>query len=153
MEKHKSSYDSLLAEYGECIGMYCGHGALTLQDGKKFDCQFEVGQLTNGQVLLLCDLLPPFPSNLSISPIKFEGATSEGFRLYANNGMFETRYLPNIPNDRSSGFWAAFHINEVFVHMAEAKDVSRLHFGITNFDFIGTQPSRDQITPSIEFSL
>jgi len=132
---------SILKDYGNCLCEYHGKGVITLEDGKKFDCLFETGQLTNGQILLLCDFLPPLPTHLSIRATKFEGTTSEGFRIYASNRMLETCYLPNIPNERSSGFWAAFHINELSVYMAEAKHASCLHFGITNFDFIGTEPT------------
>ena len=142
MEPPETPYESLLAEYGECLSIYRGHGTLTFEDGNKFDCQFEAGQLTNGEVLLLCDFLPPLPTCLSISATKFEGTTSEGFRICATKAFTELSYLPDIPIDRSSGVWAAFYIREVTVQMAEDERRQFLHFGITNFDFIGTEPTR-----------
>lgn len=133
---------SLLKEYGNCLCEYHGKGVIKIEDGKKFDCLFEAGQLTNGQVLLLCDFVPPLLTDLSISAIKFEGTTSDGFRICATEAFSETSYLPDIPIDRSSGVWAAFHIQRMTVQVAEEERSHFLHFGITNFEFIGTEPTR-----------
>ena len=133
---------SLLKDYGNCLCEYHGKGVIRLEDGKKFDCLFEAGQLTNGQVLLLCDFLPPLPTYLSISAIKFEGTTSDGFRICATEAFSETSYLPDIPLDHSSGVWAAFHIHKIIVQIAEDGRSQSLHFGVTNLEFIGTQPTR-----------
>ena len=133
---------SLLKDYGNCLCQYHGKGIITLEDGKKFDCLFEAGQLTNGQVLLLCDFLPPLPTYLSISATNFEGTTSDGFRICATEAFDETSYLPDIPIDRSSGVRAAFHIYQITVQIVEDERSQLLHFGITNFEFIGTEPTR-----------
>ena len=47
-----------LKDYGETIAVYVGQGALTLNDGRKVSCKFEAGQLSHGEVLLLCDIEP-----------------------------------------------------------------------------------------------
>ncbi len=133
---------SLLRDYGNYLSEYHGKGVITLEDGKKCECLFEAGQLTNGQVLLLCDFLPPLPIYLSISATKFEGTTSEGFRIYATEAFSEVSYLPDIATDRSSGVWAAFHIHQITVQIAEDERGQFLHFGITNLEFIGTEPTR-----------
>jgi len=130
---------SLLKDYGDCLCHYHGKGVITLEDGKKFDCLFEAGQLTSGQVLLLCDFLPPLPTYLGISATKFEGTTFDGFRILATEAFSETSYLPDIPLDRSSGVWAAFHIHEIIVQIAEDRRSQSVHFGITNFEFLGTE--------------
>jgi hypothetical protein len=128
---------SLLKDYGNCLSVYHGKGILTLEDGKKLDCLFEAGQLTNGKVLLLCDFLPPFPTCLSISAAKLEGTTSEGFRICTN----KVNYPFNITIDSSPRMWAAFRLDEMSVQIAEDEHRQRLHFGITNFEFIGTEPT------------
>jgi hypothetical protein len=133
---------SLLTDYGKCLSVYHGKGVLTLEDGKKYDCQFEAGQLNNGYVLLLCDFLPPFPTCVRIPAAKFEGTTSEGFGICSNKGINEVNYLPGIPNGRSSGTWAAFHLNEMLVQIIEYGQTQRLHFGVTNFEFLGTERTR-----------
>ena len=133
---------SLLRDYGNYLSEYHGKGVITLEDGKKCECLFEAGQLTNGQVLLLCDFLPPLPIYLSISANKFEGTTSEGFRIWATGAFSEVSYLPDIPIDRSLGVWAAFHIQQMTVQITEEERSHFLHFGITNFEFIGTEPTR-----------
>jgi hypothetical protein len=129
---------SLLKDYGRCLSVYNGKGVLTLEDGKKYDCQFEAGQLNNGYVLLLCDFLPPFPACLRIRAANFEGTTSEGFRICANKGFT----LPDITVDSSTGVWARFRLHEMSVQIAEDELTQRLHFGITNFEFLGTEEIR-----------
>jgi hypothetical protein len=129
---------NLLKEYGNCLSVYRGKGVLTLEDGKKLDCLFEAGQLNNGRVLLLCDFLPAFPTCLSISAAKFEGTTSEGFRIWANKGFT----LSDITVDSSPGVWARFRLYEISVQIAEDEHTQRLHFGITNFEFLGTEEIR-----------
>lgn len=133
---------SLLKNYGNCLCEYHGKGVITLEDGKKFECLFEAGQLTNGQVLLLCDFFPPLPVYLSISANKFEGMTPDGFRISATEAFSETNYLPDLPIGRSSGMWAAFHIPKIIVQTSEEGRSQSIHFGITNFEFIGTEPTR-----------
>jgi hypothetical protein len=133
---------SLLKDYGYYLCVYHGKGIITLEGGEKFDCLFEAGQLADGQVLLLCDFLPPLPTYLSISATKFEGTTSGGFRICATEAFSETSYLPDIPIDRSSGVRAAFHIHKIVIQIAEGGQSQSLHFGITNFEFIGTEPTR-----------
>lgn len=130
---------NLLKHHGNCLCEYHGKGVITLEAGKKFHCLFEAGQLTNGQVLLLCDFLPPLPTYLSISATKFEGTTSDGFRICITEAFSETSYLPDIPIDRSSGVWAAFHLDEMLVQIIEYGQTQRLHFGVTNFEFLGTE--------------
>ena len=141
---------SLLRDYGNYLSEYHGRGVITLEDGKKCECLFEAGQLTNGQVLLLCDFLPPLPIYLSISANKFEGTASGGFRIWATGVFSEVSYLPDIPIDRSLGVWAAFHIQQMTVQIAEEERSHFLNFGITNFEFIGTEPTR---TPDNSFHL
>ncbi len=136
-----SPEQSLLKDYGNCLCKYHGKGIITLEDGKKFDCLFEAGQLTNGQVLLLCDFLTPLPTYLTISATKFEGMTSDGFRICATGPISETSYLPDMPIYRSSGMWAAFHVHKIIVQISEERRSQSLHFGITNLEFIGTEPT------------
>jgi hypothetical protein len=79
---------------------------------------------------------------LSISAAKFEGTTFEGFRISADKLINEVSYLPDIPIDRSSGFWSSFHLQEMSVQMIEDAHPQRFHFGVTNFEFVGTEWTR-----------
>jgi hypothetical protein len=129
---------TLLKEYGNCIEVYQGKGTLQLINGEKHHCYFEAGQLSNGQVILLCDFLPPFPHSIQISAERFDGETSEGYQIYAEKRINEVNYLPEIPIDCNSGFWSAFHLTEMSISMTNGP-LERLHFGVTNFDFLGTE--------------
>jgi|Deesub1362A_J573_1020465.scaffolds.fasta_scaffold11560_2 hypothetical protein len=133
---------NLLSHYGVSIAEYHGKGVLTLKDGKRVQCRFEAGQLKTGDVLLLlCNFLPLPPSCLSILANRFEGITSEGFRISAE-GITATNYLPDLPID-CSGVWVALHLREMSVQMIE-QDVkaTKAHFGVTNFEFTGTEARR-----------
>jgi len=130
---------SLLPDYGKYLSIYQGKGVLTLEDGKKYDCQFEAGQLSNGYILLLCDFLPPFPTCLRIPAAKFEGTTSEGLRISSEKSINEVNYLPATSKGHSPGVWGAFHLNEMLVQTSVCNQPHYLHFGITNFEFLGTE--------------
>ncbi len=133
-----SSQQTLLKEYGNFIEVYQGKGTLKLINGERHDCYFEAGQLSNAQVILLCDFLPPFPDNIQIFAGRFDGETSEGYQISAEKSIKEFNYLPEIPADRNSGFWSAFHLTEMSILMTDGAP-ERLHFGVTNFEFLGTE--------------
>lgn len=140
MLKDKNSpRQTLLKEYGNCVGVYQGKGTLTLTNGKKHNCYFEAGQLSNGQVILLCDFLAPCPHSIPISPERFDGETSEGYQLSTEKRINEFNYLPEIPVECNSGSWSAFHLREMSILMINSRP-ERLHFGVTNFEFLGTEP-------------
>lgn len=128
----------LLKEYGNCLSVYHGKGTLTLTNGKKHNCYFEAGQLSNGQVILLCDFLPPSPNSIQIFAERFDGETSGGYQISAEKRINEFNYLPEIPVECNSGFWSAFHLTEMSILMTNSRP-ERLHFGVTNFEFLGTE--------------
>ena len=139
MLKDKNSpQQTLLKEYGNCVGVYQGKGTLTLTNGKKHNCCFEVGQLSNGQVILLCDFLSPFPHSIQIFAERFDGETSEGYQLSTEKRFNEVNYLPEIPVESNSGFWSAFHLTEMSILMTNSRP-ERLKFGVTNLEFLGTE--------------
>jgi hypothetical protein len=133
-----SPHQTVLKEYGKCIEVYQGKGTLTLVNGEKHNCHFEAGQLSNGQVVLLCDFLPPFPHAIQIFAQRFAGETSEGYQIFAEKSIKEFNYLPEIPADRNSGLWSAFHLTEMSILMTDSPP-ERLRFGVTNFEFLGTE--------------
>lgn len=128
---------SLLTHYGTCIAQYYGHGELTLKGEYKLDCQFEAGQLNNGDVIILCDFSSvQFLPDLSES--RFEGTTLEGYKVTANNAINKINYLPEIPPGRS-GSWESILWRHISVQMVGGDNVSKINFGITNFEFSGTE--------------
>lgn len=139
--EENSVEQNLLSHYGASIAEYYGEGVLTLKDATTVNCSFKAGQLASGEVLLLCDFLPPLPSCLSISANRFEGMTSEGFRI-SGEGITEVNYLPDLPRDRS-GVCAAFLLREMSVQMTKHDvEVPKARFGVTNFEFTGIEAPR-----------
>ncbi len=131
---------NLLKDYGEPIAYYYdGRGVLTLKDGREVSCKFEAGQLREGDVLLLCNFLPPDLFLATISAIKFEGTTSKGYRISCDNRIMEINYLPDLPSDGRTGSFAAFRLGEMNVQMTDSHiQAKSAKFGVTNFQFTGT---------------
>ena len=50
-----------IQHYGDVLCHFEGTGTLTLAGGEQYACTFELGQLTDGQVLLTCTLPPNAP--------------------------------------------------------------------------------------------
>ncbi|MBI4002976.1 MAG: hypothetical protein HY348_14495 [Nitrospira defluvii] len=140
MPESDSAFEqNLLKDYGDPIMSYDGQGVLTLEDGREVSCKFEAGQLRKGDVLLLCDFLPPVLFLGTISAIRFEGTTSEGYRISCDNRIMEINYLPDLPRDGRTGFFAAFRLGEMNVQMTDSPTQARsVRFGVTNFQFVGT---------------
>lgn len=132
------SEKSLLNHYGTCIARYCGTGELIFKDGEKAPCKFEAGQLNNGDVIMLYDLTPPFnfrPGHLVSS---FEGTTSNGYKVITNDVSAEINYLPEISKGRS-GVWGSILWREISVQMLDGANIDKIHFGIANLEFSGTE--------------
>jgi len=87
---------------------------------------------------LLCDFIPPIDSCLSISADKFEGMTTKDFRI-SGEVINEVPYLPDLPKS-CVGEWAAFHLREMSIQVLDGDvEAAEAHFGVTNFEFTGTQ--------------
>jgi len=132
---------TFLEDYGSTLALYLGRGVLTLEDGRNLNCKFEAGQLRGGEVLLLCDIMPPDLSLCfaTISAISFEGLTAEGHRIACGNRIMEINYLPDLPRDGRTGVFAAFRLGEMSVHMTEGPiQAKSVRLGVVNFEFAGT---------------
>jgi hypothetical protein len=129
-----------LTHYGTCIASYRGKGALTYECEQQLECYFEAGQLTDGEIVLLCasDSISLWKANNF--PLKFEGITEEGFKISAL-GFTPRSYLPDKPDDLT-GTFAAFRVNELMADIVVGGQAQSVRFGITNFKFFGTAPIR-----------
>src|SRR5689334_15467226 len=91
----------LLAHYGDCVAVYQGEGVVKLEAGQELQCAFEVGQLPQGNIFLLCTFHPPYPDLLAsggavplIRPVQFSGATDRGYRVMSDGPIANSNYLP-----------------------------------------------------------
>ena len=126
---------SLLSAYGDWIAKYSGKGILTLEDKRTIPCAFEVGQLKNAGVLLLCGFFTPPAFSPFVSPNKFDGTTTEDYHVSTRGSLtivdFNLDYRPS----NQSESWAIYHLNEITVQMAESMPTDSIRFGLTNFMF------------------
>ena len=121
--------------YGSYLFRYIGSGTLSLVDGSKFTCSFELGQLSDGKLLLICTL-PPNAPWFTIQVSSFSGHTSEGYAIRTTRGsIIETPYLPELPSDGEHAVFASFLVQEVEVVLAEGVEPAYLSYGMTNFQF------------------
>ena len=94
--------ETVLKDYGDSIVVYVGQGTLTLKDGRKLNSKFEAGQLSDGEVLLLCNIMPPDLSICftTIAVMSFEGLTAEGYTRQSGNSHYHI--LPLTLEDENS---------------------------------------------------
>lgn len=132
----------LISFYGEYLFSYEGNGILTIIDGegqKKIDCHFEAGQLTNGEILLFCNGLPPGLSYFTYYGIRvslFEGTTIEGHSIKAiqlDSDLGRIAYLPENCDNALLCTNAAFRIDELTVILSNMER-KEIRFGLTNFE-------------------
>lgn len=130
-----------LTSYGTYLAHYEGKGTLTLNNGQVVDCSFEAGQLSNGNVILLCasESFSLFESSSLVA--KFHGMTPEGYELSTTGKIRETNYLADRPSGKA-GAWAAFRMDELSVQLMKEEDAQSVSFGLTNFKFLGTTAFR-----------
>ena len=130
---------NLLKHYGDPTATYDGQGVLKLKDGQELKCRFEAGQLRRGDVLLLCDFLPPLPYDENISAFRFEGTTSKGYRISCDKRITEINYLPDLSEEVRTAVFAAYLLEEMSVQMNNTPvQAKTARFGVQNFLFTGT---------------
>jgi hypothetical protein len=126
---------SLELSYGKCLAKYEGKGTI-FYDAKKIKCDFEVGQLLNGEIILLC--ISKKVSLFSFHSPKlenFEGVTSEGYKIKSKGRIYDINFLPERPSAAKGAL--ALRLDELSVQIKSTKAKS-VRFGVTNFRFRGT---------------
>src|SRR4051812_46097322 len=67
-------------DLGPCTACYSGSGRLKLSSGDSVACSFQTGQLSDGRVVLVCDLGSTYAGR-ERSVVGFSGISSEGLLL------------------------------------------------------------------------
>ncbi len=133
---------NILGEYGNSLVSYRGTGEITSSDMQIWKCAFQIGQMTSGDVILLCDFLPPLPFLVDIEAEKFKGITEEKFLLESVGRVMETNYIPDLQPTEESRVYAAFRLQQLDVRPdADNSTAHVVRFGLTNFMFVGTERS------------
>lgn len=126
-EKNKSEFGPL-SDYTSCLAFYQGKGTLTLSNQQAIACTFEVGQLRQGDVFLLCSA----SSNAEVVDAfllkveRFDGTTAEGFHLSTEGKVYGLRVNADQLTCR---------LQKLVVEMVKGIQPHTVHFGITNFVF------------------
>jgi hypothetical protein len=116
-------------EYGGVLAEYSCTGTVRWKHRAATSCTFQAFQLRDGQVIVLCKMtdvgLTTFDTVEALT-----GTTHDG-RTVTTSGLFETNYLPPLPNSEG-GTYCAYRANvlDVAVHPTETASMSR--FSITN---------------------
>lgn len=133
----ETSWGLDLIHYGTSLATYKGEGILTLAGGERVECEFEAGQLTSGDVILLCATESSYLFGIDVSVSAFSGITADGHRLSADDRITGLNYLPDRPRGRS-GTLAAFRLEKLTARTGAEGPVRSVRFGITNFKFTCT---------------
>jgi hypothetical protein len=67
--------------YGPSLAIYKGEGVITLAGGERVECEFEAGQLTSGDVILLCATESSSLFGFDVFASAFSGTTTEEHHL------------------------------------------------------------------------
>jgi hypothetical protein len=127
--------------YGDLLLHYEGRGELTLEDSTQIQVAFKAGQLTDGNILLLCQwplehFFAPFMDwNAAVS--KFSGLANNGYQLVSTSVSHESAYLPSLP-EGIDGYWVALVLRELTV-VSALGEARQARYGLTNFLFFGTE--------------
>lgn len=73
-----------LLAYGKPVADYRGNGILVSTDKKTYECKFVAGQMADGNILLLCDIMLQKGQSLSsnnLGDITFGGETEDGWKI------------------------------------------------------------------------
>ena len=124
--------------YNEKIAEYKGDGILSIDNRPEISCRFSIAQSGNGRILLVCDIksknLPsgPYPCNA----IAFHGKTFEGWEVKIDDQLLGIGVSPPF-NDEYNHL--AFLVKCLCVIRSEDEPPDSVCYGITNFEFFGTE--------------
>lgn len=148
IEKKINSSGFLFSSYGPWVSQYSGTGVLYFADGLKVSCSFEVGQLGNGDIPLICgfsksDLLPE--KSLMIwssdnTPERFEGITKEGIKLTSEGCMHYSSCLHNDMPDTNLVAWYSFSLQKLVALINDNSQPCSIRYGLTNAEVFGFEP-------------
>jgi hypothetical protein len=140
--RNESDDHNILGEYGNLLAPYRGTGGITTSNGQSWKCAFQVGQMTSGDVIVLCDFLPPLPFFVNIEAEKFSGLTEGNVLLESVGRIMEINYLPDLQPTEESKVYAAFRLQQLDVRSgAHNSSTQVVKFGLTNFMFVGIEQS------------
>ena len=117
---------------------YSGTGKLSFEDGQGFDCEFAVFQMKNGDILFHARHCRSKIQSFS-SPkyghyhVSFVGLTDKNCKISGENGL-----ITNIESVNSKMSITCF-FETLSVQILENKNKKEVHFGITNFEFVGNE--------------
>ena len=141
IDGERSETKTLLSHYGEFLAQYKGtDGRLTLDQGQAMPCEFEIGQLNDGENILLCMFSEEHRADIFYHgdlAISFAGETDEGYKVTAEEGLFAINYLPDArtPEGRSGAAFTAHRMHKFRVEAPQNGTRRQLHFGLTNMRF------------------
>jgi hypothetical protein len=121
-----------LNEYGSIVRKYVGEGTLLFPHAPPLQCSFEAGQLSDGEVVVLCHTASfGFPEE----PTRLVGVTHSGWSVTANferslNFLAPSTSLPD-------GSYYAYRTLRLHVDLRGQSPPSTVRFGVVNFRFTG----------------
>jgi hypothetical protein len=134
------------------IRKYSGTGILKQKNNKGYPCEFEVGQLVDGRIVLTCDCpdsyMHDFQEEISLDTAQgfkfFEGLTNKSESI---NGKINL--CTKLANGIES-FILTFFLKEICVNSNNHENLQQIAFGITNFKFEGNKFNGTVLTLDIE---
>lgn len=151
-DKKRSLERYITIHYQNLIREYSGTGVLKYENGKGYPCNFEVGQMVDGHIVLTCECpnfyIVNFKEEVSLNTAQkfktFEGITNKGEKVTGKIHLC-TELCGNLES-----FTLIFFLKEIAVNSSNKENLGYMKFGITNFKFSGSKFSEEILTLDIE---
>jgi hypothetical protein len=130
-----------MSKYGEPLFFYQGYGEISFASKRMENCIFEVGQFKDGTIRLCCSFTYFFPLALN-GRLNVSGQTKEGKKLLMSGDAIRERAVHTINMQQQQGFDLQFLLfGDTRLQVGEPlwTKSNEVHFGMTNFRFIGNE--------------
>ena len=149
---------SHLPYYGDAIIEYAGEGIIVLADNTELKCKFNAGQFINGNIVLICIILPIDIHRIDMQIWKeglaradyLKGQTQDGKTLEATKLGYA---ISRAVSDDQAFVCAIFNPSSVIIDMQKDVAPNGIAFGITNFGFKGFQFNHPQYIEYLELDI
>jgi hypothetical protein len=129
-----------LTDYGKIARKYIGRGRLFQVDDSNAECDFEIAQYTNADIILMCKFYEHVMKRPESGELKFEGLTTEGKHVHLEGQAINIQSESTLVNKISEmkrifSFHGATRLQVGEYNLTQSL---KIKFAVTNFIFIGT---------------
>lgn len=147
-----------LSYYGDTIIEYIGDGILVLTDDSELKCEFKAGQFANGNIVLICRILPIDIHKINITNWKNGFVQAKNLKGETNDGKLVSASGVNYAISRGiaddlTAVYGIFNPSSLQIGIHKDAVVNGISFGVTNFAFKGVSFTHSNYTEFLNLDL